>query len=72
MTTVSTDEWVLLYTTDEGMSQLYHLPTDPGQVNNVIDDNVDVARGVHQNLVKFMLDTNLPERRIQPRLELKM
>ena len=31
VTTVSTDEWVLLYTTDEGMSQLYHLPTDPGQ-----------------------------------------
>ena len=72
VTTVSTDEWVLLYTTDEGMSQLYHLPTDPGQVNNVIADNPDVARGVHQYLVNFMRDTNLPDRRIQPRLELRM
>ena len=72
VTTISTDEWVLLYTTDEGMSQLYHLPTDPGQQNNVIAANPDVARGVHQNLVKFMRDTNLPESRIQPRLELRM
>ena len=72
VTTVSTDEWVLLYTTDEGMSQLYHLPTDPGQECNVIADNTDVARGVHQHLVNFMRDTNLPERRIQPRLELRM
>lgn len=72
VTTISTDEWVLLYTTDEGRSQLYHLPSDPGQERNVISDNLDVARGIHRNLVQFMHDTNLPERLMRPRLDLRM
>ena len=30
VTTVTTNEWSLLYSIDEGMSQLYHLPSDAG------------------------------------------
>ena len=29
VTTVTTDEWSLLYSTDPGRSLLYHLPSDP-------------------------------------------
>ena len=72
VTTISTEEWILLYTTEEGRSQLYHLPTDPGQERNVISDNIDLACGIHQRLVQFMRDTNLPERLMRPRLDLKM
>ena len=72
VTTITTDEWTLLYSKDEGRSQLYHLPSDPAQERDVIADNLDAARGVHQHLVQFMRDTGLPERRIHPRLELRM
>ncbi|MFB0557389.1 MAG: sulfatase, partial [Dehalococcoidia bacterium] len=70
--TVTTDEWSLLYTTESGLSELYHLPSDPGQEKNVISQRSDVARELHQLLVKFMRETNLPARMLEPRLELRL
>ena len=72
VTTVTTDEWSLLYSSDEGMSQLYHLPSDPGQHADAIGANPDVARSVHERLVKFMADTSLPESLRRPRAELRL
>ncbi len=72
VTTVTVDEWSLLYCEDPGLSQLYHLPSDPSQQHDVISSNGDVARDVHQHLVKFMRDTNLPEPLVKPRLELRL
>ena len=72
VTTVSTGEWSLLYSLDEGISELYRISTDPSQQNNVIGSNVDVAMRVHEYLVEFMRKTNLPERLLKPRLELRI
>ena len=72
VTTVSTDEWSLLYSIDEGMSQLYHLPSDPGQQTDAIGANPDIARSVHERLIKFMADTSLPEPLRKPRAELRL
>ena len=70
--TVTTDEWSLLYGTEAGQSLLYHLPSDPKQGKNVINERPEVARELHQLLVKFMDETNLSPHLRDPRLELKL
>ena len=54
------------------MSQLYHLPSDPGQLADAIGANPDIARSVHERLVKVMADTSLPEPLRKPRAELRL
>ena len=72
VTTVTTAEWSLLYSVDEGMSQLYHVRSDPSQLENVISGNGAAARDVHEHLVRFMRETNLPDTLLKPRLELRL
>ncbi len=71
-TTITTDEWSLLYSTEPGESWLYHLPSDPKQEKNVINEHPEVGKELHQLLVKFMSDTSLPPELRDPRLELKL
>ena len=71
-TTITTDEWSLLYSTEPGESWLYHLPSDPKQEKNVANQHPEVARELHQLLVKFMHDYNLPSELRDPRLELRL
>ncbi|GAG93087.1 unnamed protein product, partial [marine sediment metagenome] len=42
-TTITTDEWSLLYSSEPGQSWLYHLPSDPKQQKNVINEHTTVA-----------------------------
>jgi arylsulfatase A-like enzyme len=70
--TVTTDEWSLLYNVDPGLSELYHLPSDAQQLNNVIFQHPDVARDLHKTLVEFMQQTNLSAELLKPRLELRL
>jgi len=35
-------------------NELYYLPKDPKQLNNVYDENRDVAVEIHRKLVKFL------------------
>jgi len=70
--TITTDEWSLLYTTEPALSELFYLPEDPKQENNVIAQRPDKARELHQLLVKFMRETNLSEQLMKPRLELRL
>ena len=71
-TTITTDEWSLLYFPEPGQSWLYHLPSDPKQEKNVINERPEVARELHQLLVKFMYETNLSPELRDPRLKLKL
>ena len=43
VTTISTEEWSLLYSGDEGRSELYNLVRDLAQTNNIIGENIDTA-----------------------------
>jgi arylsulfatase A-like enzyme len=70
-TTITTDEWALLYSTEPGESWLYHLPSDPGQEKNIFDKNPDIAGEIHRYLVRFMQDTNLVAELREPRMELR-
>ena len=72
VTTVTSGRWSLLYSPEPGVSQLYDLSTDPHQNDNVIEMHMDVAGELHRLLLEFMRETEVPERLLQPRLELRM
>jgi arylsulfatase A-like enzyme len=72
MATITTDEWSLLHDCEPGGSELYNLKSDPDQERNVISQNTGIARDLHKLLVEFMRDTNVPQRLVEPRLELKI
>ncbi len=69
--TVTTNEWSLIYGTEPGLSELYHLSSDPKQEKNVINEHPEVAKELHQQLVKFLRETNVPKLLLEPRLELR-
>ncbi len=69
--TVTTNEWSLIYAVEPGMSELYHLSSDPKQEKNVITQHPEVAQELHQQLVKFLHETNVPTVLLEPRLELR-
>ena len=72
VTTVTAGHWSLLYSPDPGVSQLYNLASDPHQLDNVIESHLDLAREMHRMLVAFMRENEVPERLLQPRLELQI
>ena len=72
VTTVTSGGWSLLYSPLAGVSKLYDLTTDPRQSSNVIEAHMDVASELHRKLVHFMRETEVPERLLNPRLELRM
>ena len=71
VTTITSGEWSLLYSPNAGLSELYNLDSDPKQLKNVIGTNRDHATEIHDLLVQFMRETNVPDRLLQPRLELR-
>lgn len=68
--TITTDEWSLLHVVEPGLSELFYLPSDPKQEKNLISENPDKARELHQLLVKFMRETKVAKELIEPRLQL--
>ena len=72
VTTVTASGWSLLYSVEPGMSELYHLPTDPKQTDDVIAQKPEVAKELHQYLMKFMHETNVASALIEPRRELQL
>jgi len=72
MTTITTKEWSMLYNIDPGLSELYHLVSDPKQEKNIISNEPDIAREIHQLLIKFMRETNVSSDRVKPRLEMRL
>ncbi len=72
VTTVTAGEWSLLYSMDPGESELYNLKKDPGQRQNVIHENERTARELHKLMLKFMADTSVPDRLLEPRKRLEL
>ncbi len=57
---------------DYGMSEMFNLASDPGQRNSLISQSPEMAKEVHQFLVKFMKETDVGEYLLNPRLNLKI
>ena len=72
VTTVTAGHWSLLYSPDPGASQLFNLAFDPQQLDNVIESHLGRAQEMHRMLVEFMRENEVPERLLQPRLELRL
>ena len=72
VTTITAGEWSLLYSVEPGMSELYNLSTDPRQENNIISKEFDKAKDIHEYLIKFMRETNVPSGLMKPRMELSL
>ena len=70
VTTITSENFALLYSPEPGQSKLYDLNRDPGQQKNIISAQPEVARELHQYLVKFMRDTHVADYLLKPRLEL--
>jgi arylsulfatase A-like enzyme len=70
VTTITSENYALLYSPVGGQSKLYDLALDPAQQKDIISDQLDVAKELHQYLVKFMRDTHVAEYLLKPRLEL--
>jgi arylsulfatase A-like enzyme len=70
VTTITSENYSLLYSPEEGQSKLYNLSLDPGQQKDIISEQPEVGKELHQYLVKFMRDTNVAEYLLKPRLEL--
>lgn len=70
VTTVTTDEWTLLYSMDEGMSELYNVKSDPRQESNVISRHPALARELHASLLRFMTETAVPAYLLEARREI--
>ncbi len=72
LTTITAGEWSLLYSHEPGMSELYNLARDPRQENNIISKEFGKAKDIHEYLIKFMRDTNVPSGLMKPRMELSL
>jgi len=70
-TTVTTEEWSLLYCLTRP-PMLYHLPSDPRQEKNVIQQYPEVAKELHRLLVDFMRENELAPNLLEPRLEMDL
>ena len=69
--TVTTQEWSLIYAVEPGLSELFHLSSDPKQEKNVINEHPEVAKKLHQQLIKFLRETNVPKLLLESRMELR-
>ena len=72
MVTVTSGDWSFLYSPDSDRSELYNLKSDPRQAQNVISHHPEVAKELHQYLVKLMRDTNVEPHMLKSRSELKL
>ena len=70
--TVTTQEWSLLYSPERGKSQLFHLPSDPGQTCNRISQDRHVANELHRHLLEFMDAVDAPPHLKEPRSQLEI
>ncbi|HEV2694388.1 MAG TPA: sulfatase [Verrucomicrobiae bacterium] len=65
--TVITDEWFLIYSPAQGLAgaELFHRPTDPTQIRDVIGQNRPVAEELFGLLVSWLEELNVPAARRQ-------
>jgi arylsulfatase A-like enzyme len=68
--TVSTDRWTFLYSTENHPAQLYDIKTDPGEARNVIEDHRETARRLHSLFVGVLEKAGTEERYLAIRRKL--
>ena len=59
--TITDGEWTLLYATKGVYAELYNLLKDPKQENNVIFENLEIAKRLHRKFYNFLKDIGASE-----------
>lgn len=67
LTTITTQEWSLLYAVESQPAELYHLSSDPRQDKNLIKERPEVAQDLLNKFVKQMEEAGTEAHRINPR-----
>lgn len=60
--TITADEWTLIYSVAGEPVELYHTASDPKQEKNVFANNKDVADQLHRRFVRFLEGVGTDER----------
>ena len=68
-TTFRTKDWLYIYGGDEWKCELYDLRRDPDQTRNVFDDNLDVAKDLHEEYLNFLAAIDCPPDCLEGRRE---
>ncbi len=58
--TATNRDWALIDHPDPARRELYHLPSDIGQANNVIADNPEMADRLHREVTRFLRRNKAP------------
>lgn len=68
--TITDDEWTLLYAIEGEPVELYHAASDPLEESNVFEENETIGRDLHARFVGFLEQIITEERLIAPRRRL--
>lgn len=65
---IRNDEWALVFWRSGIEPELYHLPSDPTERQNVYAGNEVEAREMHRRYVEFLRETETPLKHLVPRM----
>lgn len=68
---ITDGEWTLHYAVEGAPVELYHTASDPGQQENVLDQNESIASELHARFVAFLKELGTEDWRVAPRLRLQ-
>ena len=65
--TITDKEWTLLYTNKYSPVELYNMERDPGQLDNVYEKNINIARNLHNKFYKLLTKIGAHESLLEER-----
>jgi arylsulfatase A-like enzyme len=68
--TIITEEWALIYGAQGYESELYHLPSDPKQSKNLVNEQAEQARDLHHLYLGHLKEAGTPARFLKLRQSL--
>jgi len=68
--TITDGDWSLIYASEGVPAELYNLRIDPKQENNVISENLEIAKKLHRKFYSFLKDIGASEKILKIRKKL--
>lgn len=68
--TITTEDWEMLYSTAGEPVELYNIKNDPGHTKNLSGEEKEIVEKLHKLYVEWLKEMNTSEDRLANRLEL--
>ena len=68
--TITTQKWTLLYAAENCLTELYDILRDPNQSQNVLSENWEIAKDLHQKFIAFLEQVGTSEHNLVHRRRL--